>query len=127
MKTIYKIEVSLYPNNDIDASKPFFWCLKSCTGADWCMENAGWEASHEDAWEAAYGFYQKYKCEDSCYGKSAEELWNEFGDVPMNPETECIEECWYGFSAGTHREDIWHWFEETFHVSVHNLMYSQDK
>lgn len=47
-----------------------------------------------------------------------EELWMKFGDVPMNPETECIEEPWEDFLAGTHREEIWHWFEETYDVSV---------
>nr|DAZ80638.1 MAG TPA: hypothetical protein [Caudoviricetes sp.] len=52
-----------------------------------------------------------------------EALWEEFGDVPMNPETECIEEPWNGFPAGTNREEIWHWFEETFSVSVADLMY----
>lgn len=46
------------------------------------------------------------------------DTWKEFGDVPMNPETECIETEWYYFPAGTHREEIWHWFEETFDVSV---------
>lgn len=45
-------------------------------------------------------------------------LWGEFGDIPMNPETECIEIEWHGFPAGTHREEIWHWFENTFQVSV---------
>ena len=52
-----------------------------------------------------------------------EALWEEFGDVPMNPETECIEEPWNGFPAGTNREEIWHWFEEIFSVSVADLMY----
>lgn len=52
-----------------------------------------------------------------------DELWHEFGDIPMNPETECIEYDWRDFPAGTHREDIWHWFEETFGVRVHDLMY----
>ncbi len=52
------------------------------------------------------------------------DLWDEFGDVPMNPVTECIEVKWHGFPAGTHREDIWHWFEDTFGVSVADLMYS---
>lgn len=47
-----------------------------------------------------------------------EEMWSEFGEVPINPETECIETEWNGFPAGTHREEIWHWFEETFGVSV---------
>lgn len=57
-------------------------------------------------------------------GKTYTELWEEFGDVPMNPETECIEVAWCGFPKGTHREDIWHWFESTFGVAVHDLMYS---
>ncbi|MSS38764.1 hypothetical protein [Clostridium porci] len=46
------------------------------------------------------------------------ELWLRFGNVPMNPETEEIEEKWNGFPVGTHREEIWHWFEEAFCVSV---------
>lgn len=50
--------------------------------------------------------------------KEAKKLWLEFGEVPMNPDTECIEEEWHGFAVGTHREDIWHWFEETFDVSI---------
>lgn len=50
--------------------------------------------------------------------KKIKELWVEFGEIPMNPETECIEEEWHGFPAGTFREDIWHWFEEKFNVSV---------
>lgn len=45
-------------------------------------------------------------------------LWEQFGHVPMNPETECIEATWYGFPAGTHREQIWKWFETQFHISV---------
>ena len=46
------------------------------------------------------------------------ELWYEFEDVPMNPATECIEVDWRHFKKGTHRYEIWHWFEEQFHVSV---------
>lgn len=45
-------------------------------------------------------------------------LWGEFGDLPMNPETERIEQEWNHFPVGTHREDIWHWFEECFGISV---------
>lgn len=40
-----------------------------------------------------------------------EELWEQFGAVPMNPETECIEEPFMGWDAGIHREEIWHWFD----------------
>lgn len=59
-----------------------------------------------------YGFTIIYNM-DSIY-----RLWLDFGDIPMNPETECIENEWHGFEAGTHREDIWKWFEETFNISV---------
>ena len=64
-----------------------------------------------------------------------DDLWKEFGDIPMNPETECLEfdfvvkkqdsdEAITVFEAGTHREDIWHWFEETFGLCVaEDLMY----
>lgn len=51
-------------------------------------------------------------------------LWHEFGDVPMNPDTEEIEEAWRNFPSGTHREDIWNWFEEEFNIRVYDLMYS---
>ena len=76
------------------------------------------EAATEDDWnliESACdeaGFYRKENVLKS------KELWIEFGDVPMNPETECIEVDWHGFPAGTNREEIWHWFEEEFDVSV---------
>ena len=51
------------------------------------------------------------------------DLWTQFGDVPMDPESECLESPWHEFPAGTHREDIWHWFEEHFGLSVAgNLM-----
>lgn len=51
------------------------------------------------------------------------ELWEMFGDVPMNPETECMEEAFLGFPAGTHREEIWHWFDERYSKGVYALMY----
>lgn len=50
--------------------------------------------------------------------KIAAFLWEKFGDVPMDPDSEKIEVAWNGFDPGTHREDIWHWFEETFDISV---------
>ena len=36
-----------------------------------------------------------------------EELWAQFADIPMNPETECIEERFLGWGPGIHREEIW--------------------
>lgn len=63
MRKIYMIEVHLYPNNDTEISKPFFWCLQSCLGKDWCTETAGWESSAELAWKAAYCFFQNKQCD----------------------------------------------------------------
>lgn len=45
-------------------------------------------------------------------------LWWMFGYVPMDPETENLEEDWLLFPKGTNREEIWSWFEEEFDVSV---------
>ena len=49
---------------------------------------------------------------------SIRRLWGEFGDVPMDPDTECLEQSWHCFPEGTSRGDVWHWFEETFHISI---------
>ena len=54
------------------------------------------------------------------------DLWLEFGDVPMDPETERIKTAWHGFPKNTHREEIWAWFEETYHVRVYDLLYNFD-
>lgn len=53
------------------------------------------------------------------------ELWDRFGDVPMNPETECIESDFEIWPAGTHREDIWHWFDERYSGGVYELLYGE--
>ncbi len=52
-----------------------------------------------------------------------EELWSRFEDVPMDPETECIEEEFANFPAGTNREEIWKWFDGRYSRGVHHLLY----
>lgn len=52
-----------------------------------------------------------------------ERLWAEIRDVPMNPKTECMEEPVLGFPAGTHREEIWHWFDRRHSKGVAYLLY----
>lgn len=76
-------------------------------------------------WETVYSKILIPLFEDYPYGlticylpKSVKTLWEEFGDVSMDPDTECIESIWHGFPAGTYRVEIWKWFEETFQVSV---------
>lgn len=53
-----------------------------------------------------------------------EELWHRFGDVPMDPETECIEEQFVGWGPGVHREEIWHWFDRRHSKGVAYLLYN---
>ncbi len=52
-----------------------------------------------------------------------ERLWLEFEDVPMNPETECMDMKFMHFPEGTSREDIWHWFDKRHSKGVHYLLY----
>lgn len=65
-----------------------------------------------------------FGAEETIENYLANSLWCDFGDIPMNPETECIECEWCGFAVGTHREEIWCWFEEKFNISIADLMYN---
>lgn len=47
-----------------------------------------------------------------------EDLWEKLGRVAIDPETEKTEDEFLGFPAGTHREEIWLWFESAFEISV---------
>lgn len=51
-------------------------------------------------------------------------IWKELTNTPVDAN-DCITEIFGGFPAGTHREKIWHWIEDTFNVCVHDLMYSK--
>lgn len=55
------------------------------------------------------------------------DLWEDFGEVPMNSDTEEIEEQWRHFLPGTRREEIWHWFEEQFNISVAEDLMGQEE
>lgn len=51
-----------------------------------------------------------------------EKLWSEFGNIPINDD-ECIEEDWQDFGKGTHREEIWDFFDRQHSKGVYYLMY----
>lgn len=52
-----------------------------------------------------------------------EKLWAALGDIPMDPETECLEDSFMGWRVGTHREEIWKWFDERYSMGVVGLLY----
>ncbi len=58
--------------------------------------------------------------------RELEELWEGFADVPMDPETEEMEEPFLHFPAGTNREEIWHWFDERHSKGVVYLLYGTE-
>lgn len=52
-----------------------------------------------------------------------QELWEQFDDVPVNLETECIEEPFLNFPAGTHRQEILAWFDQRHSTGIAYLLY----
>ena len=82
-----------------------------------------------------YAYYEAFLIEqhmmqnmDTLQKRDAEleQLWGEFADVPMNPETEKMEEPFLHFPARTDREEIWHWFDERHSKGVAYLLYGTD-
>lgn len=55
--------------------------------------------------------------------KRLESLWETLADVPMDPDTECMEDDFLHFPSGTSREEIWKWFDERHSRGVAHLLY----
>ena len=53
---------------------------------------------------------------------AVEELWNNLTDVPIDPETEELDEPYYIWPKGTGKEDIWYWFDEHHSKGVAYLL-----
>ena len=47
----------------------------------------------------------------------AKKNWEKLGEITIDDD-ECIETEFLHFPVGTHREEIWHWFEEYYGISV---------
>jgi len=58
--------------------------------------------------------------------KRLEEMWDGLADVPFDPKTECIEDDYLCFPAGTERMDIWRWFDARHSKGVAYLLYRID-
>lgn len=56
---------------------------------------------------------------------SVQDMWQSLGDIPVNDDGE-IETPYLQFEIGTNREEIWHWFEDTFGISIYILMFNQE-
>ncbi len=60
------------------------------------------------------------------YDSLLEDLWKTLTDVPMNPETEDMDEDWFIFPKGTNRESIWYWFDEWYSKGIGWIMENVD-
>lgn len=58
--------------------------------------------------------------------EAVERLWLKFGCIPVDGN-ECLEEPFLRFPVGTHREAVWHWFEEQFDVRVADLLWGREE
>ena len=54
--------------------------------------------------------------------KEWEILWDKLGEIPVD-EDERIKENFLHFEAGTDVEDIWHWFEEKYGITLGKEIY----
>jgi hypothetical protein len=54
--------------------------------------------------------------------ETAKRYWSELGNVPVNKDDDIDEDFIVDnrvvFHKGTDKIEIWHWFEETFNISV---------
>ena len=84
------------------------------------MENLQWEIMYGKMFLRPEVLANKMEEADRL--RYIRKLWLDFCSVPVDPESECLENEWHGFPEGTHREVIWRWFEAYFHISVTELM-----
>lgn len=57
--------------------------------------------------------------------RELEKMWDEFTDVHVD-EDACLVNDWMYWEKGTHREEIWHWFDERHSKGVYWLVYEYD-
>lgn len=109
LSKLLKEKVDLIDNDEKFMEAEYDMIHKYCRKQRYQLNKSDMETIIERGLEESYTTWKQ---------AYTEEQWEVFSSVSMNPETECIETKWNGFPAGTHREEIWHWFEETFGVSV---------
>lgn len=86
--------------------------------------------------------FEKYECSDLSFNVTMENavdkvigelvlddnklelLWKQFGNILID-ENESILEDFMGFKRGTHREDVWNWFDECHTKGVAYLMFGE--
>lgn len=55
-----------------------------------------------------------------------DDCWDELTDIPVD-ENECLDIDWLFWDKGTHREEIWEWFDYNHSKGVYWLIYEREK
>ena len=72
----------------------------------------------------------RHLCKNEINDYEVEKLWEEFEDVLFIEDEDSDDSCslvlsdnWQGWSKGTTRDTIWHWFDEHYSKGIHWLLY----
>ena len=94
-----------------------------CMRAGWHQKNVLAKAEfYRTKEECQAAIVEKHSFRKKFSDEQLEELWGILGDVPVNDDDEIMEPC-IDFPAGTHKEDVWHWFDEKHSKGVYALMH----
>lgn len=55
--------------------------------------------------------------------EALEEMWRQFIDIPINPETKCIEDSFMDWRPGINQAEILQWFDKRHSKGVAYLLY----
>lgn len=99
----------------------------------WKCKKCGWIGRDSDL-GLHYGSDEEYcpRCKEGdgiatvdfsdCFNsQELEKLWQIFGEIPIDNADAILEE-FLGFSEGTDRIEIWHWFDENYPEGAAALM-----
>ena len=94
-----------------------------CMRAGWHQKNVlAKREFYRTKEECLAAIIEKYSLNKKFSDEQLEKLWGILGDVPVNDDDEIVER-FMNFPAGTHKEDVWHWFDEKHSKGVYVLMH----
>ncbi|MCM1102024.1 MAG: hypothetical protein NC398_11640 [Acetatifactor muris] len=94
-----------------------------CMRAGWHQKNVlAKREFYRTKEECQAAIVEKYSASKKFSDEQLEKLWRILGDIPVNDNDEIMER-FIDFPAGTHKEDVWHWFDEKHSKGVYVLMH----
>ena len=107
------------PYEILEEKKKSFVCMR----AGWHQKNVlAKREFYRTKEECQAAIVEKYSASKKFNDEQLEKLWGILGDIPVNDNDEIMER-FIDFPAGTHKEDVWHWFDEKHSKGVYVLMH----